>query len=156
MKCSFMIRITWVGQHAITKKKNDFYSKYAIWYNLGHHSTWPSPKYQLLIKIKLCNYCVMTTFLLWAVHKWRHQSRGRGIAKRWSYLKNLSSKNDDQGRGRVKNLKKLMTSIMNGSLFLITVVLFCISNWICRSLLFICTFFGVFLEKENNKITSSL
>ena len=32
-----------------------------------------------------------------AVHKRRHQSRGRGVAKRWSYFY-LFSKSDDEGR----------------------------------------------------------
>ena len=32
-----------------------------------------------------------------AIHKRRHQSRGRGFIKRWSYLISLFSKSDDKG-----------------------------------------------------------
>ena len=40
-----------------------------------------------------------------AVHKRRHQSRGRGFAKRWSYLIRLFSKSDDDGGGGSKSQK---------------------------------------------------
>ena len=43
-----------------------------------------------------------------------NQGERGGFAKRWSYLISLFSKSDDEGGGRVKNLKKLMTSFMNG------------------------------------------
>ena len=46
-------------------------------------------------------------FCSWAVHKRRHQSRGGGFAKRWSYLIKLI-----KGEGG-QNLKKMMTSFMN-------------------------------------------
>ena len=44
-----------------------------------------------------------------------NQGGGEGFAKRWSYLISLFSKSDDEGGRGVKNLKKLMTSFMNGS-----------------------------------------
>ena len=41
-----------------------------------------------------------------AVHKRRHQSRGRGFAKRCTYFISLFSKNDDEGGGTIyQNLK---------------------------------------------------
>ena len=39
----------------------------------------------------------MHTSALGAVHKRRHQSRGRGVPKRWSYLISLFSKSDYEG-----------------------------------------------------------
>ena len=47
----------------------------------------------------------MITNLLGAVHKRRHQSRGRGFAKRCSYLISLFSKSDDEGGGGQKSQK---------------------------------------------------
>ena len=51
-----------------------------------------------------------------AVHKRRHQSRGRrwGLPKDDLTLLSLFSESDDEGGKGVKNLKKLMTSFMNG------------------------------------------
>ena len=62
----------------------------------------------------LCRYLKTATkqlktvkFSKRGVHKRRHQSRGRRFAKRWSYLINLFSKNDDEGGGRVKKSQNI-------------------------------------------------
>ena len=49
-----------------------------------------------------------------AVHKRRHQSRGRGVNQNMILLYKFFSKSDDEGGRGVKNLLKLMTSFMNG------------------------------------------
>ena len=55
-------------------------------------------------------------FWLGAVHKWRNHLGGGGSAQRWYYCMSLFSKMVNKGEGGVKNLKKWVTSIMDGPL----------------------------------------
>ena len=50
-----------------------------------------------------------------AIHKWRHPQRGKGwSAIRWSYSISLFSKMSEKGEGGAKNLKKWVTSFLDG------------------------------------------
>ena len=64
------------------------------------------------------------------VHKWCHPLKGEGgLAKRWCHSISLFCKMGDKGEGGVKNLKKWVTSCMDGpcrqNLWVITLILRC-------------------------------
>ena len=49
-----------------------------------------------------------------SINEVSHLEEGGGSAERWCYSISLFSKIGDKGEGGVKNLKKLVTSFVNG------------------------------------------
>ena len=78
---------------------------------------WPSIEERFIVFILESDLRAIAYLIIYlgAINNWRLPLRGEGgITKRWCYSISQFSKMSDKGEGGVKNLKKWVTSFMDG------------------------------------------